>query len=85
MVLAPGPRLEVEDLPQDMREETVDGEEAYRPNGETLPLRDAIDAFTRDYVRRTLAASRGQQTEAARRLGMPQSNLSRLMKRLGLR
>jgi Nif-specific regulatory protein len=87
VVLAPGPRLELEDLPRDVREPAAGaggtGDGAGVSDG--VPLRAAIDAFTRARVRAALAAAGGQQTEAARALGLPQSNLSRLMKRLGLR
>jgi len=50
-----------------------------------LPLAEATEAFLRAKVRRTLEMAAGSQTEAARLLGLPQSNLSRLMKRLRLR
>jgi transcriptional regulator with GAF, ATPase, and Fis domain len=52
---------------------------------DTLPLAEAVDVFMRAKVRRTLTLVNGSQTEAARLLGLPQSNLSRLMKRLRLR
>jgi len=88
VVLANGPALTLMDLPNEMRQPL---ETQEKPRGgiveidETLPLSDAIDAFTRDRVLQALRASGGNQTEAARRLGLPQSNLSRLMKRLGMR
>ena len=50
-----------------------------------LPLAEAIEAFKRVRIRQALAAADGNQTKAAERLGMPRSNLSRLMKGLGLR
>jgi Nif-specific regulatory protein len=86
VVLAPGPELELEDLPRDLRDDSVDGAgDGAESIPDAMPLREAIDAFTRQRIRYALAAARGQQTEAAHRLGLPQSNLSRLMKRLGLR
>ncbi len=50
-----------------------------------LPLRDAVDGFTRRLVADTLAASGGSWAEAARRLGTNRANLHRLGTRLGLR
>ena len=49
-----------------------------------LALAEATEAFVRA-VQRTLEMTGGSQTESARRLDLPQSNLSRLMKRLRLR
>lgn len=88
VVLSGGSEITALDLPLEVRQgsplspssiysaEMIDGE---------LPLAEAIDAFTRIRVRQALQAAKGSQTEAAKRLGLPQSNLSRLMKRLGLR
>ena len=52
---------------------------------ETQGLRDAVDAFTRRLVIRTVAECRGNWAEAARRLGLQRGNLHRLATRLGLR
>ena len=87
VVLAPGPEIELDDLPPDLQAEPSP---IRRPGdddtaAEVLPLRTALDAFTHAHVMRALAAAGGRQTEAARALGLPQSNLSRLMKRLKLR
>ncbi|MBM4244330.1 MAG: GAF domain-containing protein [Deltaproteobacteria bacterium] len=88
IVLTRGATIRVADLPRDIREPDVGA--AHAGNGandvpDELDLREAIDVFTRLRVTRALAAAGGSQTDAARRLGLPQSNLSRLMKRLGLR
>ncbi len=48
-----------------------------------LPLRDAVRNFRRDYIRRTLAKTGGNQTRAARLLGIQRSFLNRLVKELG--
>ena len=88
VVLAHGSALSLADLPSDTRKHPEVQEkatESVMEIDETLPLSAAIDIFTRERVRQTLRVSRGSQTEAAKRLGLPQSNLSRLMKRLGLR
>ncbi|MGE0827012.1 MAG: helix-turn-helix domain-containing protein [Candidatus Binatia bacterium] len=52
---------------------------------EALPLPLAIDVFTRARIHQALEVANGNQSEAARRLHLPQANLSRMMKRLGLR
>jgi two-component system NtrC family response regulator len=88
VVLSAGPEITPTDLPLEVRQQStttavpVNSPEAI---DETLPLSEAIDAFTRARVRKALHAAGGNQTDAAKRLGLPQSNLSRLMKRLGLR
>jgi anaerobic nitric oxide reductase transcription regulator len=50
-----------------------------------LPLRDAVDGFTRHLVTTTLANCNNNWAEAARRLGLQRGNLHRLAARLGLR
>jgi len=88
IVLTKGNEVRVADLPRDIREPFS---RAAATNGageavaDDLELREAVDVFTRVRIHRVLDAVGGSQTEAARRLGLPQSNLSRLMKRLGLR
>ncbi len=47
-------------------------------------LRDAVDAFSREYVRAALAAHEGNRTHAAQTLGMSRVGLQKLIKRLGL-
>jgi transcriptional regulator with GAF, ATPase, and Fis domain len=88
IVLSKGPEIRVAELPRDIRD-PLPMPAAANGGGDGVPddleLREAIDAFTRLRIERCLAAAGGSQTEAARRLGLPQSNLSRLMKRLGLR
>jgi anaerobic nitric oxide reductase transcription regulator len=49
-----------------------------------LPLRDAVDAFQRELIAHELQQADGNQAQVAARLGIDRSNLSRLMKRLGL-
>ncbi|MBM4259745.1 MAG: GAF domain-containing protein [Deltaproteobacteria bacterium] len=88
VVLSQGPCITVDDLP---REVTGHGK-AQSPStvqiddiDESLSLSVAIDEFTRRRISSALLASGGNQTEAARQLQLPQSNLSRIMKRLGMR
>lgn len=88
VVLAPGPEITVTDLPAEVRKQlpdpassAVQGEEI----DDALSLAEAINVFTRIRIRKALEMVGYNQTEAAKRLSLPQSNLSRLMKRLGLR
>jgi two-component system NtrC family response regulator len=88
VVLSSGPRVLATDLPAEVRKQSSDqagAQEWAETIDDTLPLSEAIDAFTRIRVHKTLEVTGNNQTEAAKRLGLPQSNLSRLMKRLGLR
>jgi Nif-specific regulatory protein len=88
VVLSPGPEMTLADLPVEVRKQPLQQTHVTTPVediDDTLPLSDAIEAFTRLRVRQALQIAGHNQTEAAKRLGVPQSNLSRLMKRLGLR
>jgi transcriptional regulator with GAF, ATPase, and Fis domain len=49
-----------------------------------LPLAEATNRFQADYVRHQIRNSRGNMTEAARRLGLHRSNLYRKMRQLGM-
>src|SRR5262249_47264868 len=85
VALGTGPVVDLADLPLELQLRDTPAAAGKAADPSTLPLRAAIDAFTRDHVERALLAAGGSQTEAAARLGLPQSNLSRLMKRLRLR
>jgi two-component system, NtrC family, response regulator AtoC len=72
MVLGEGPVIAMEDLPLDI------AVRAHRGRGgaeETLPLNDAVDAFERQIVMRVLASVNGNQSEAARILGIHRNSL----------
>jgi transcriptional regulator with GAF, ATPase, and Fis domain len=88
VVLAPGPQITAADLPTEVRSQRHGVGDALPLSyviDETLPLTEATEAFRSARIRQVLLATAGNQTEAAKRLGMPPSNLSRLLKRLGLR
>jgi len=53
------------------------------PDG-TLSLREQLDAVERSLIRRTMAASSGNQSEAARRLGLNRGSLIERLKKYGL-
>ena len=88
VVLSQGVRISLADLPVGVSGQSdarSDGTATIEEIDESLPLSVAIDEFSRIRIRKALAASGENQTEAARRLHLPQSNLSRIMKRLGMR
>jgi DNA-binding NtrC family response regulator len=88
-VLSPGPAISPSDLPAEVRKppSTFDeaSGEAATPIDPELSLAEATELFRRARIGAALAAVGGNQSAAARQLGLPRSNLSRLMKRLGLR
>jgi Nif-specific regulatory protein len=51
---------------------------------DALPLSGAVDGYKARRIRRALQSTGGNQTRAAELLGLRQSNLSRLMKSLGI-
>jgi Nif-specific regulatory protein len=51
---------------------------------ENLPLSEALDHFKAKMIRRALTVEKGNQTKAAKRLGLRQPNLSRMMRTLGI-
>src|SRR5262245_48003432 len=74
-VLSEGAAIEPEDLPEELRA------------GASLPVdgfHGRVDFFRRELLRETLAESGGNQTEAARRLGLQRTYLARLIKKYGL-
>lgn len=88
VVLSPGPTITVNDLPPEIRGDidSVGPWEIETPSvPEGLPLAKAVEQFKKHRLLRALEKASGNQTEAARMLGLPQSNLSRMMKRLNLR
>jgi DNA-binding NtrC family response regulator len=72
MVLADGPVIGVDDLPLDL---TVVPHRGRGRREEMLPLNVASDAFERQIVMRTLASVDGNQSEAARILGIHRNSL----------
>ncbi|MGE0825270.1 MAG: sigma 54-interacting transcriptional regulator [Candidatus Binatia bacterium] len=89
VVFTTGSTLALTDLPAEIRSQPVNQQKTLVSQipglDENLPLAEATDAFLRAKIRRTFEIVGDSQTEAAKLLGVPQSNLSRLMKRLRLR
>jgi transcriptional regulator with GAF, ATPase, and Fis domain len=88
VVLSQSEVLGPEDFPaeirQSLRSVAARREEASAVD-DGIPLSEAVDAFKIERIRAALDAARGSQTGAARLLGLRQSNLSRLMKSLGMK
>jgi len=90
-VLAPDDRIEVDDLPEELREleasadretSTVRAIPSEAP--EIRPYRDAVLEAKRTIIRRALETTGGHQTKAAELLGVRQPYLARLIKNLGV-
>ncbi|MGQ4809473.1 Anaerobic nitric oxide reductase transcription regulator NorR [Candidatus Entotheonellaceae bacterium PAL068K] len=88
VVLSPGPNITVTDLPAEIRQSSAAQETpsvSIAGIDDALPLAEAITLFKRARVRQALETSGGNQSQAAKRLGLQPSNLSRLLQTLGLR
>jgi Nif-specific regulatory protein len=84
VVLCEGETITVDDLPAEIHEPTTAPQRAAA----SLPsegLTDRVRTFKREAILEALTLCDGNQTRAADLLGLKQSNLSRLMKTLGLR
>jgi len=57
--------------------------DAEAPPEGTLSLREQLDAVERSLIRRTMAAAGGNQSEAARRLGLSRGSLIERLKKYG--
>ncbi len=58
--------------------------EAAAPTDGSLSLREQIDALERSVIARTMTAVRGNQSEAARRLGISRNTLVERLRRYGI-
>ncbi|MFW2388233.1 MAG: sigma-54-dependent transcriptional regulator [Polyangiales bacterium] len=90
-VLAPDERIEVDDLPEELRElETrpePDASAVFTIGSDTEDMRsyrDAVLEAKRGIIRRALEKTGGHQTKAAELLGVRQPYLARLIKNLGV-
>jgi two-component system response regulator AtoC len=86
MVALAGPRLTLDALLAPVPGPVAEPDEGEPPEGEDmLPLRAQVDAFERGLVARALAECNGNQSHAARRLGIGRATLIDKIKRYGLR
>ena len=77
--LAPEDKVDVEDLAFILSPRSGPAAMSH-----DLPLSDATNRFQADYINHQIAATRGNMTLAAERLGLHRSNLYRKMQQLGL-
>ncbi|MBI3597715.1 MAG: sigma 54-interacting transcriptional regulator [Nitrospirae bacterium] len=88
VVLSAGPVITEADFPAEIRSQAPcfpDTSPKIPGLDEPLPMAEAMDHFQRALIRKALERAGGNQAEAAKILGLQRSNLSRLMKALGLR
>jgi DNA-binding NtrC family response regulator len=74
-VLADGEVITIHDLPDKFRTLDVEGVS-------TSSLRQALDEFEREYIRRSMAESKGNKEAAANKLGVDLATLYRKLKKL---
>jgi Nif-specific regulatory protein len=85
-VLAEEDEIRPEDLAPEVQRPSARALGVAQPgDGEGLSLSEAVDAFKLRRIRAAMERCGGNQTRAAELLGMRQSNLSRLMKTLGIK
>jgi DNA-binding NtrC family response regulator len=75
VVLADGEVITMHDLPDKFRTLDIEGVS-------TTPLRQALDTFEREYIRRSLAEHKGNKESAADALGIDLATLYRKLKKL---
>jgi Nif-specific regulatory protein len=82
-VLAKGPVIRATDLAMDASRSTPPPASLADPL-DAFPLSEAVEGYKMRRIRQALAQTGGNQSRAAELLGVRQSNLSRLMKALGI-
>ena len=86
VLLAKGEGISVRLLPPEVRGWRVAADEPDLSGcDDELPLSRAVEKFKSDRIQNALAKTGGNQTRAARLLGLQQSNLSRMIKNLRIR
>jgi DNA-binding NtrC family response regulator len=88
VVLSSGPYITPVDFPVEIRQSAhslTSTAPGMQDIDATLPLNEAVEAFKRARVQQALMQAGGNQSLAAKFLGLQPSNLSRLMSTLRLR
>jgi len=78
VVLGQGPKVTLENLP----ERVFSLKSPSNPTADNLNYSAAIDAYRRDMILNALAQSKGNRTAAAKKLGLHEKSLLRLLKSL---
>ena len=73
-----------EDLSPAIRQKTDPGEKLSLADLQRLPLKQALETFEREYLRRALRRFEGNKTRVARELGIPKTSLYSKLQRYGL-
>ena len=81
VVLAEGPTIQLNDLPLDI---LLPEHRTRVRAADKLPLKDATEQFERQIILRVLERVKGNQSEAARILGVHRNSLKRLLARWGV-
>ena len=81
VVLAPEEKLTPELLPPELSHPSTQGEIEIG----TMAFKDAVLLFKREYIKRALKETGGNQTKAADLLKMQRTHLNRLIRELGIR
>ncbi|MEW6260048.1 MAG: sigma-54 dependent transcriptional regulator [Thermodesulfobacteriota bacterium] len=84
MILCPGERIRMEDLPSDFAGGTDRVEKELEPSGE-LSLYDHLAEYEKRLIERALQQTGYVQSKAADLLGIGKSNLNQKIKRFGIR
>ena len=86
-VLAEGAAITAADLPETVRAGggSSPGLRVSELGDDGLALDEAVRAYERDRIERAMAAAGGNQTQAAKLLGIPRKTLVSKLKILGLR
>jgi Nif-specific regulatory protein len=88
VVLCTNPVLSEADFSAEIRQ-AVSGSEgaaaASDASEDLVPMSEAVEQFKRTFIQKALEKASGNQGEAAKLLGLQRSNLSRLIKALGMR
>jgi len=75
-------KLEVEDIPSNIRENTATWRRGAFPDS-SMPYKDAIRSFEFDYLRELFEETNGNISQAAQRAGISRQNLHRKIKQFG--
>ncbi len=84
-VLAEGDTLTLEDLPEAIRSPRATPASRHEADDNALSLDEAVRAYERARIERALETSGGNQSQAARLLGIPRKTLVSKLKALGIR
>ncbi|MFQ5780680.1 MAG: sigma-54-dependent transcriptional regulator [Nitrospiria bacterium] len=83
VVLADGDTIRIEDLPSEIHSIPAPIDSSETPS-ETKGMADRIEAMEREMIRKTMEETQGNQTQAAKILGLHRSSLQYKLRKYGL-